>query len=77
MNLKGTAKRMGTAAAMAGSTVMAATSGLLHDPASPIQQAMQAPDMKSAAYAAGAAAITAGIMGRRGHMDEAANIARS
>jgi hypothetical protein len=76
MNLKGTAKRMGTAAAVAGSTVMAATSNLLQDPAHPIQQALQAPDMKSAAYAAGAAALTAAVYGRRAHMDDAATNAR-
>ena len=52
MTFKDTAKRMGTAAAVAGGAVMAATSGMLQDPAYPIQQALQAPDMKSAALAA-------------------------
>lgn len=76
MNLKATAKRMGTAALVAGSTVAAATSNLLQDPAHPIQQAIVAPDMKSAALAAGTAAITAGVYGRRAHMNDAANNAR-
>ena len=67
MNFKETAKRAGTAAAVAGGTVMAATSGLLHDPAHPIQQALTAPDMKSAALAAGTAAITAAVYGRKAH----------
>lgn len=76
MGFKDTAKRMGTAAAIAGGTVAAATSNLLQDPAYPIQHAIVAPDMKSAAVAAGAAAITAGIMGRRSHMNDAASKAR-
>lgn len=76
MSFKDTAKRMGTAAAVAGSTVMAATSNLLQDPAAPVQHALQAPDMKSAALAAGTAAITAAVYGRRAHMNDAANNAR-
>lgn len=76
MNFKNTAKRMGTAAAVAGGTVMAATSNLLQDPAHPVQQAIVAPDMKSAALAAGTAAITAAVYGRRAHMNDAANNAR-
>jgi hypothetical protein len=76
MDFKATAKRMGTAAAVAGGAVMAATSNMLQDPAYPIQQAIQAPDMKSAALAAGTAAITAGIVGRRRHFDESAATAR-
>jgi hypothetical protein len=76
MGFKDTAKRMGTAAAVAGGTVMAATSNLLQDPAYPVQQAIVAPDMKSAALAAGTAAITAAVYGRRAHMHDAANNAR-
>jgi len=76
MNLKDTAKRMGTAAAIAGGTVMAATSNLLRDPEGPMAGALTAPDMKSAMYAAGAAAITAGVMGRKAHFDESAAAAR-
>jgi hypothetical protein len=44
---------------------MAATSGLLHDPGHPIQQAMTSPDWGSAALAGTTAAITAAIVGRR------------
>lgn len=77
MNLKQTAKRAGTAAAVAGGAVMAATSGLLHDPAGPMGYApITAPDMKSAALAAGTAAITAAVYGRRAHLHDAANNAR-
>jgi hypothetical protein len=76
MGFKDTAKRMGTAAAVAGGAVMAATSNMLQDPAHPIQQAITAPDMKSAALAAGTAAITAGIVGRKAHMTDAATNAR-
>ena len=64
MDIKGTAKRMGTAAAVAAGTVAAATSGILNDPAHPVQQALTAPDWKSAAIAGGTAAITAGYYGR-------------
>lgn len=77
MNIKDTAKRMGGAALAAGSTVMAATSGLLHDPAGPMAHApIVAPDMKSAALAAGTAAITAAVYGRRGHFHDAAGQSR-
>ena len=76
MNFKDTAKKVTAAATMAGGTVMAATSGLLQDPAYPVQEALTAPDMKSAGVAALAAGVTAAVMGRRAHLDDAANNAR-
>lgn len=70
MDIKGTAKRMGTAAAVATGTVAAATSGLLNDPAHPVQQALTAPDWKSAALAGGTAAVTAAVYGRHSALNE-------
>ncbi len=77
MSFKATAKRAGTAALIAGGTVAAATSGLMHDPAGPMGDApLTAPDFKSMAVAAGTAAVTAAIVGRRKHFHESAASAR-
>ena len=64
MDFKATVKRAATAGSVAAGAVMAATSGILHDPTGPVQQALTAPDLKSAAVAGGAAAVTAAIVGR-------------
>lgn len=71
MDVKGTMKRAGTAAAVAGGTVAAATANMFNE-----LLPLQAPDMKSAALAAGTAAVTAAVYGRKAHMQDAAEKAR-